>query len=117
MGWFVKGLDRKTFQMYIDCTEREKKTMANISIKYNGSFPNLCSGHLVVDINGREWDFGCYALSSGGSVSFDNEWNEKVTRGKWSVIEWPEGFPVELKDEVRQAINGAIPHGCCGGCV
>jgi len=31
MGWFVKGLDRKTFQMYIDCTEREDMNFSNLT--------------------------------------------------------------------------------------
>lgn len=88
----------------------------NIEIKYDGQYPNLCSGHLIVIVDGTEYDFGKYCLYSGGSVSFDEEWNEQVTQGEWSV-DYPEDFPEELKEEVLIAINKEIPWGCCGGCV
>jgi hypothetical protein len=89
----------------------------DIQIQYNGEYPNLCSGHLVVTIDGKEWDFGTFCLASGGSVSFDSEWNEHVTEGEWSIDEYPEGFPEELKQAVLDAVNEEIPYGCCGGCV
>lgn len=93
------------------------KKKLNITIEYNGAYPNLCSGDLVVIIDGKRWDFGHYHLSSGGSVWFDDEWSEHVEDGDWSVSEWPEGFPEEYKEAVENEINCVIPHGCCGGCV
>jgi hypothetical protein len=90
--------------------------MENIKIDYNGRYPNLCSGTLVVTIGEKVWNFGKDVLSSGGSVSFDEQWNEEVTSG-WLVSEWPEGFPDEYKEVVTDAINDEIPWGCCGGCV
>jgi len=30
--------------------------MAEITIKYDGKWPNLCSGHLIVDIDGKTKD-------------------------------------------------------------
>lgn len=87
-----------------------------IEIKYDGEYPNLCMGHLIVIVDGIEYDFGEYCLSSGGSVTFDEEWNETVTKGEWSV-DFPENFPCDLKEEVLDKINEEIPHGCCGGCV
>ena len=89
----------------------------NIKIDYDGEWPNLCSGNLVVTIDEKVWAFGKYCLSSGGSVSFDDDWNENITSGKWSIVNWPEDFPVELQDDVLKAINEEIPQGCCGGCV
>lgn len=91
--------------------------MSNIKIEYNGEYPCLCHGHLVVTIDGVVWDFGDFSLSSGGCVWFDDDWGEHVEEGDWDIIEWPEGFPEELKEEVLNAINLEIPHGCCGGCV
>ena len=41
-----------------------------MEIKYNGTYPNLCSGNLLVIINGKEWEFPNYCLRSGGSVGF-----------------------------------------------
>lgn len=88
-----------------------------IEIKYDGRYPNLCSGQLIAVIDGKEWIFPQYCLSSGGSVSFDNEWNEKVTHGKWAITEYPFDFPDELKSLIEQAVNEEIDQGCCGGCV
>ena len=89
----------------------------NITVEYDGSFPNLCRGHLIVRINGKVYDFGKYCLASGGSVSFDSNWQEIVTSGPWSIFEWPVEFPEEYKADVIAAVNNKIPNGCCGGCV
>lgn len=88
-----------------------------ITVKYDGKYPNLCSGSLCIVIDGHEWHFPKYCLVSGGSVAFTVDWDEVVTDGPWSVLEWPESFPELLKDKVIDAINDNIPHGCCGGCV
>ena len=89
----------------------------NIKIEYDGKYPNLCRGNLIVKINGQTIQFPEYCLVSGGSVWFDDEWNDNVEEGPWSIGEWPENFPEELKTAVLDAINEQIPHGCCGGCV
>lgn len=91
--------------------------MSDIKIKYDGKYPNLCSDNLEVTIGEKTWEFPKFCLLSGGSVSFDNEWNEIVEEGDWSVSDWPDDFPEDLKDEVLDAINDSIPHGCCGGCI
>lgn len=88
-----------------------------IEIRYNGAYPNLCSGDLVVIIDDTEWEFPDYCLCSGGSVWFDDEWNENVESGEWEITKWPENFPEEYKPWVLSAVNEDIPHGCCGGCV
>ena len=88
-----------------------------IEIKYNGAYPNLCSGQLVVIIDETEWAFPDYCLSSGGGVYFDENWGEEIRSGPWSVSSWPDDFPEELKEAVLEAINSEISHGCCGGCV
>jgi hypothetical protein len=89
----------------------------DIKITYDGAYPNLCSGTLIVKIGEQEWTFPDYSLSSGGSISFDEDWQENVTSGEWSISEWPKDFPEDLKEEVLDAINAEIPWGCCGGCV
>ena len=89
----------------------------NIKIKYNGEYPNLCRGDLAVTIDGKAWVFPEYCLSSGGSVSFTQDWDEVVTDGPWSVSDWPDGFPEDLKEDVLDGINDVVPWGCCGGCV
>lgn len=89
----------------------------NIEIRYDGRFPNLCRGNLVVVIDGKVWEFPPYCLCSGGSVWFDKDWTDHVEDGPWSIDEWPEGFPEEDKEAVVERINEEIPWGCCGGCV
>lgn len=93
------------------------KMIPKIKIEYSGGYPNLCSGILAVVVDGKRWRFPDYCLSSGGSVWFDDDWNEHVEEGPWSISEYPEGFPKELKDAVEEAVNEQVPHGCCGGCV
>jgi hypothetical protein len=87
-----------------------------IDIKYNGKFPNLCSGHLIVTIDEKEWDFGTHCLLSGGSA-FVNGSEEGITSGEWSIPDWPLDFPTKLKSLVLEEINRVIRHGCCGGCI
>ena len=88
-----------------------------IKIKYDGEYPNLCGGTLVVTVDDKVWTFPDYCLSSGGGVSFTVDWEEIVTQGRWSIDDWPIGFPEDKKDNVLKAINNEISWGCCGGCV
>jgi hypothetical protein len=88
-----------------------------IIVKYDGAYPNLCSGTLRVFIDGKEWIFPDYCMSSGGNVTFDKNWSENVTRGRWSINAWPKDFPEDLKDNVTDEINSTVDWGCCGGCV
>lgn len=86
-------------------------------IEYDGNYPNLCSGHLKVFLDDVEWDFGKFCLNSGGSVLSDNNLDMWTTQGEWSIDEWPDDFPVELRPFVLEHINAEIEHGCCGGCI
>ena len=111
--------------------EEEKKQWADvqtylqseiesISIQYNGKYPNLCSGKLIVTINGEPWEFPDHCMVSGGSVWFSNDYSEEhVNSGPWSIDEdeWPEGFPEKWKSRVLEEINDTLEWGCCGGCI
>lgn len=88
-----------------------------IEVQYDGKYPNLCAGELVVTVSGKIWKFPYGCLSSGGTCGFDEHWNEEVTTGEWSIMTWPEDFPESLKDAVVVAVNTRIEHGCCGGCI
>lgn len=87
-------------------------------VSYDGEFPCLCCGTLVLKINGIERTMPPYCLHSGGSVWFDEDWNEHVDSGPWTidVDELPEDLR-HLKDEIEECINANIEWGCCGGCV
>ena len=84
-------------------------------VSYNGAYPNLCSGTLVLRINGENVEFDPYCMHSGGTVLFDDEWNETVTCGFWSV-DIPEEY-LYLDDEITECVNDNVPWGCCGGCI
>ena len=114
-------------------------------ISYTGEFPNLCSGVLTLEIDGKEYKFGHdYTMyhfhkdinawvqededpqnpnfnsfwTSGGSVTFDEDWDSVVEQGEWEidVEELPEQF-WDVADEIDRVFNENVPFGCCGGCV
>ena len=86
-------------------------------ISYDGKFPNLCSGTLVISLDNVEYSMN-HCLCSGGSVWFDDEWCEHVASGAWTVL--IEQLPEPLKPffmEIEQLVNENVEWGCCGGCV
>ncbi len=89
----------------------------SITVEYDGAYPNLCSGKLIVTVCDTRWEFPDYCLASGGSVWFGKDWAGHIEYGPWSVSRWPDGFPEDQKEAVIEAINENIPHGCCGGCI
>jgi len=92
--------------------------LSKIKIEYDGAYPNLCSGELIITIDGIRWVFPKFCLSSGGSCGFTNNYEDSyIEQGLWSIEEWPQGFPEDLKDEVLDEVNDEVPHGCCGGCL
>ena len=83
-------------------------------VSYDGAFPNLCSGELVLRIDEKERRL-CRALESGGVCGFTGHWDEYVTEGPWSV-----NLPEDLlgyKEEIEKVVNENIRWGCCGGCL
>lgn len=86
-------------------------------ISYDGAWPNLCRGTLTVEKDGKQYSmYG--VLVSGGSVSFDNDWEECIEEGDWSIDR--DALVPELQDDWRELeslVNDEIPHGCCGGCI
>lgn len=86
-------------------------------VSYDGSYPNLCSGTLIMELNGVEIIFPSYCLSSQGSVWFDDDWGAHVEEGEWVITDYPEGFPEKLKCVAEDLVNINIVNGCCGGCI
>ena len=84
-------------------------------ISYDGEYPNLCRGILMLNIDGETVEFPKYCMRSGGSVWFDDEWNEHVECGKWSV-DVPEKY-AHLQKEIEDCVNANVACGCCGGCI
>lgn len=54
-------------------------------VSYDGAYPNLCAGQLVLKINGQVREFSRHCLQSGGTVWFDNDWNAHIENGCWSI--------------------------------
>ena len=108
-------------------------------ISYDGEFPNLCSGQLVLEINGKIERFGHKCMDfeswheaqekslkphprfwrSGGRVrassDYSNMWTES---GPWELD--ADELPEEFKPYGQQLIdifNENVPWGCCGGCI
>lgn len=105
-------------------------------VSYSGRYPNLCSGVLVLRIDGLEYGFGHEVGSydwkrhkfkdyncepfwhSGGEIQADKDWNFDVCHGEWEidVDEIPEDFR-KYATEIDRVFNDNVPFGCCGGCI
>lgn len=97
-------------------------------IEYTGKYPNLCSGVLTLEINGKTYRFGnSYKgknllepfWNSGGSCGFRKNYsNEYVNKNEWIIN--ANDLPNELKQyvtEIDEVFNANVPFGCCGGCL
>lgn len=88
-------------------------------ISYDGEPPTLCSGSLTIEIAGVQFRLPEHTFESGGSVTFDDEWEETITEGPWKFDEYAE-IPEELepfREKILEVMNENVEHGCCGGCV
>lgn len=97
-------------------------------VSYDGRYPNLCTGKLVLKIDDKDYcfyfDTSCKGVDfpafwhSGGSVTADADWNFTVSKGHWeiNVGQIPEQFR-KYAAEIDEAFNDNVPYGCCGGCV
>jgi len=55
-------------------------------VSYDGAYPNLCAGTLVLEIDGKQITIPKYCMNSGGSVYIDNDGDDYVSVGRWSVV-------------------------------
>lgn len=104
----------------------------NIHVKfvsYDGKYPCLCSGKLILEIDGEQVTFGdyCYSTkkgnrrfwSSGGSCGFIGNYEDYyVNEGEWNidVKDIPEQYR-QYASEIDEVFNENVPYGCCGGCL
>jgi len=86
-------------------------------VSYSGEYPNLCSGILILSLDGKRVVFPDNCLYSGGYVTFNEDGSEEVGEGPWSIATFPEGFPSELETEAERLVNENVVYGCCGGCI
>ena len=110
---------KKAFIAGFDAGEENYEAPKIEFVSYDGSYPNLCSGTLVLKINGEEVVFPKYCLCSGGSCGFSSDFSEEnITSGPWSIdlSEIPQQYK-KYRAEILEVINDNIPWGCCGGCL
>ena len=87
-------------------------------ISYDGKYPNLCAGVLVLEVDGIKYEFEKHCMSSGGSCGFTNHYQDSYCHtGEWSIKRWPDNFPEALAREAVDVVNDNVRLGCCGGCL
>lgn len=97
-------------------------------ISYDGKYPNLCRGVLILNIDGKNYSFGynwnketdftCFWYS-GGTCGFNSDYSESfVETGSWEIdkLRLPEQFH-EYTDEIYEVMNENMELPCCGGCL
>lgn len=100
----------------------DKENVKNTEVKFisfDGKFPNLCAGKLTIEVAGVEFVLPSHTFESGGSVTFDDDWEATISEGPWKISDYAE-FPEELKHfkgKILELVNENVEHGCCGGCV
>lgn len=82
-------------------------------VSYDGEYPTLCSGTLVIKVNGKEMALN-HVMVSGGCYFYNDD---DVDQAPWcvSLEKYPELMPYE--EEIAECVNANIPYGCCGGCI
>lgn len=90
-------------------------------VSYDGEYPNLCSGTLILKVEGVNVEMPKYCLRSCGRVWFEKVeggLDEHVESGAWKIDSyWMPEFLKPFTEEMEAVINANIPQGCCGGCV
>lgn len=107
-------------------------------VEYTGRYPNRCSGRLFVKVDGKMISFGNYCLGKrgktkdtgvpnyiafwtpGGSVSFDEDWDEEIDEAPWKLSFNAKDYPEDIQrlfPELLRVFNENVPWGCCGGCI
>lgn len=89
-------------------------------ISYTGKWPNLCSGILTLEIDGKRARFGHGTLNgpfwcSGGGL---NPNYEGAYTDEWEID--VKAIPVEYRKyahEIDRVFNENVEWGCCGGCI
>lgn len=106
--------------MVVNKTEKRNNNIVKF-IDYTGKWPNLCSGTLTLEINGKIYKFKPYPEDkenvyerfwhSGGSCGLGY-----LEEAEWVIDE--SLLPDELKeyvDLIDRVMNANVPFGCCGG--
>ena len=85
-------------------------------ISYDGQYPHLCSGTLVIEVAGKRY-FLKDILRSGGTVR-PLSYDYVAETGDWYIE--PEDLPEEIRpytQDIERLVNLNVEKGCCGGCI
>lgn len=85
-------------------------------VSYDGKWPCLCFGTLIIKVDGKTYSFK-NAMISGGCVMHDKDWNMWTEHGDWEID--LEKYPEleSYKEEITRVVNDNVSQGCCGGCI
>lgn len=87
-------------------------------VSYDGKYPCLCSGTLLIKVDGKSYTLK-HAMISGGYIMGgpDTDWDMWAEQGEWDIDleECPELEP--YKEEIIRVVNENVQYGCCGGCI
>lgn len=87
--------------------------MAIKFVSYDGEYPNLCSGTLVLEVDGVERSVYCPIASTGGI----NWRDDSVIKGNWILSYYAPQWMRDREEEVLAVVNANVRKGCCGGCI
>lgn len=89
-------------------------------VSYDGKYPCLCFGTLVLEIDGKKVTFGEKGYrrfwESGGGITLSDYGG--TTTGDWiiDVADLPDEYK-KYAEEIDRVFNANVRHGCCGGCL
>lgn len=85
-------------------------------VSYDGEWPCLCCGTLIIKVDGKTYSFN-HAMISGGGICCGEDWDMWAEQDDWKIDleEHPELEP--YKEEITRIVNENVPQGCCGGCI
>lgn len=87
-----------------------------IEVFYDGKYPNMCSGTLIIKEDGIDIYNKRCCCKSTGCVWFDDEWCDHIESGDllWNE-EDAKGFSEEIQNAVKDVLSSCFV--CCGGCI
>lgn len=105
-------------------------------VSYDGKYPNLCNGNLVVEIDRKRVSFGWTKdnkywtgetadfhkfWSTGGRCCFSQDGTVEIKHEPWTMEcankkDYPQEVWLALP-RVLEVMNENVPYGCCGGCL
>ena len=87
-------------------------------VSYDGAYPNLCSGTLVLSVDGENISAD-FCLMSEGEAGVILGGEERIIKGPWRVKFWRFEKVLTFPEMARitELVNQNVEWGCCGGCI